>query len=156
MKPLSQIKKKATTPKIDKQLNKAKSTLKKQVEHVEHEMPHISPHGHKLDESAIANNLTSVFTYGDAYMKMSETIGGQVMNSMNELVAENLELSKDFFKCATLTDVLKLQEKMFKANYQAITSNMNKIISSMMDYSGQIEKGRTSGKQNHIFGGICT
>ncbi|MFV9876206.1 MAG: phasin family protein [Rickettsiales endosymbiont of Dermacentor nuttalli] len=135
MKRSSQVKKKAsfTTHKIHKHLNNAGVKLKKHAKHVEHEMTHISPHGHKIDDSVITNNLTSVFAYGDAYMKMSETIGSQMFNLMNVLVAENLELSKDFFKCVSLTDMLKFQEKVFKANYQAVTNNMNSIISSMMD-----------------------
>lgn len=70
---------------------------------------------------------------GNITANMSREISEEIFNFANEIMSNNIDISKDVFTCRTINDVFELQSKMFRNNVDRLFNQSAKISEMVFD-----------------------
>lgn len=66
------------------------------------------------------------------FSHVAESLQSHISEQQQTLFSENVKLSKDFFKCKTVNDLLELQSRIFHLNSSAYLNNIVKMTESFV------------------------
>ena len=81
--------------------------------------------------SVTQDNIEACIESGNITANMSREISEELFNFANEVMSNNIDISKDVFSCRTINDVFELQSKMFRNNVDRLF-NQSARISEMV------------------------
>lgn len=70
---------------------------------------------------------------GNITATMSREISEEIFNFANEIMSNNIDISKDVFSCRTINDVFELQSKMFRNNVDRMFNQSARISEMVFD-----------------------
>ncbi len=82
-------------------------------------------------------NMEAAMEISDASTETFKTMANECVNFANELFAENVEISKDFFSCRTMHDLFDLQSKLVKSNLDACFTQFSKLMEMAMEFTSE-------------------
>lgn len=122
-------------PLSDKPANSSKK--KKAVQAAQKEK--FSPVNEQQEAPAAKDNPTdTLLSYNTAFSQVAEAVNNQLTEQGHTLFAENIRLSKDFFKCKTVSELLEWQARIFQLNSNAYLEQAVKFTETVMGYQKKI------------------
>lgn len=83
--------------------------------------------------SVTQNTIEACIESGNITATMSREISEEIFNFANEIMSNNIDISKDVFSCRTINDVFELQSKMFRNNVDRLFNESAKISEMVFD-----------------------
>ncbi len=72
-------------------------------------------------------NMEAAMELSDASAEAMKTISNELFNFANDTFSENVEISKDFFSCRTVSDAFELQSKLVKSNLDSFFNQFTSL-----------------------------
>lgn len=92
-----------------------------------------------VDKPVAKDNPTeTLLSYNAAFSQVAEAVNSQLTEQGHTLFAENIRLSKDFFKCKTVSELLEWQARIFQLNSNAYLEQAVKLTETVMGYQKKI------------------
>lgn len=81
------------------------------------------------------DNVEACIECGNMTAALAKDVSGEVMEAGNKAFSDNVELSKQFFGCRTLNDMLELQNKLLKTNIDSFFNQSVKLSGMLFEYT---------------------
>lgn len=123
----ARAKAKATTKRNAKKTSQTKSTQTQQQKS-----------GAKTEPFAKNNEmLQAAMMSGTKTAETAKKMSEEMMKFANRNMSENVELSREFFGCRTLSDMFEIQNKMIKKNFDSFFKQSSKMSEMMFKAAGK-------------------
>lgn len=95
--------------------------------------------GKMLSESVSLSrdNLEACMESANLAASMVKDMSEEVMESLNQAFSGSMELSKEFFACRTLSDMMELNNRIIQQSVENFFNQSSKISSMAFEYAGE-------------------
>ncbi len=81
------------------------------------------------------DNIETAIECGNMTAALAKDVSSEVFEYANKALSDNLELSKEFFACRTLNDMMELQNRMVKNTIDSFFSETVKLSGMLFEYT---------------------
>lgn len=81
------------------------------------------------------DNMEALVECGNLTAAFAKDMSNELVESSNQAFSDNLEMTKEFFACRTLNDMLDLQNRMFKSSMDNFFTQSMNLSNMMFEYT---------------------
>jgi phasin family protein len=81
------------------------------------------------------DNIETCIECGNMTASLAKDVSSEVFEYTNKALSDNLEMSKEFFACRTLSDMMELQNRIVKNTIDSFFNETVKLSSMMFEYT---------------------
>jgi len=85
--------------------------------------------------SASRDNVETAIECGNMTAALAKDVSAEVLESANQAFSDSLELSKEFFGCRTINDVVELQNRIVRSSVDNFFSKSVKLSGMFFEYT---------------------
>jgi hypothetical protein len=87
--------------------------------------------------AASRDNIESCIECGNITAAMAKDFSSELFEAANKSFSDGVEMTKDFFACRTLNDMLELNNRIYSQMTDTFFSRSNKISNMVFEYTNQ-------------------
>lgn len=82
-------------------------------------------------------NIEACIECSNVAADMSKSLSAEVFNYANEMFSDNVEMSKEFFRCRTINDMFELQSRLARSNMDKLFSESTRFSEMLFRYASE-------------------
>lgn len=87
--------------------------------------------------SVCRDNMETAVECGNLTAAFAKEMSNELVESSNQALSDNLELTKEFFACRTISDMLELQTRMFQNSMDSFFTQTASMSNMMFEYANE-------------------
>lgn len=87
--------------------------------------------------SICRDNMEALVECGNLTAAFAKDMSNEIVESSNQAFSDNMEMTKEFFACRTLNDMLDLQSRMFKNSMDNFFTQSINLSNMMFEYTNE-------------------